>query len=76
MGKPIRFTGTETAICVGLGVAVGLSSARLNPGGGIAGLLGSMVGGFLFVVLAFLAVKVVWRLGTYLMGRIRPPQVK
>jgi hypothetical protein len=69
--KSLNPTGLELIACVGLGVLLGFSTASSHPGGGIAGLLGNMTGGFLVILLLLLLFKLVWRLGAYLINKMR-----
>jgi hypothetical protein len=69
--KGLNPTGVELVVCIVLGVLVGFSTSTSQPGGGIAGLLGRMVGSFLVFLLLLLFFKAIWRFGMYLVGRIR-----
>jgi hypothetical protein len=69
--KSLNPTGVELLICIALGILVGLSTSTSQPGGGIAGLLGRMVGSFLAVLLFVLFLKLIWRFGVFVVGKIR-----
>jgi hypothetical protein len=69
--KSIIPTRVEIAICAVLGIVIGFSTASLHPGGGVAGIIGNMVGGFLAFLLLLLVVKATWRLVVFLFSRIR-----
>jgi hypothetical protein len=69
--KGLNRTGVELVICLVLGVLVGFSTSTIKPGGGIAGLLGRMVGSFLVFLILLLFFKAIWRFGAYLVAKIR-----
>jgi hypothetical protein len=64
-------SGTEVAICAGLGIMVGLSSISRDPGGGIYNLVGRLIGSWFGFILIALLIKAIWKSAVFLLRRVR-----
>lgn len=68
--KPL-LSGLELIVCAAVGILFGLASTASHPGGGVAGVVGNIVGSSLAILLLFLAGKVLWRLALFIFTRAK-----
>jgi hypothetical protein len=60
--KSLNPTRTQLIVCVVVAICLGLVTASQHPGGGAAGVMGSVVGSFVFPIVVLLVGKALMRL--------------